>query len=179
MCVPDVVKNFNIKVFNLMPRTNETRHIKWHETYTCKCRFDASVCNNKQRWNEDKSRCECKEFLDKGVCNKEFIWNPVNCECECDKSCDIGEHLDYSNCKCRKRLVDKLVEECTKNIDEVKITSKNEHENKRSSFTLYIVLFSIFFTISIGIATYFVYYKYKSRNKENVSKYDNVYQTTI
>ena len=28
------------------------------------------------------------------------------------KSCDVGEYLDYENCKCRKRLVDKLVEEC-------------------------------------------------------------------
>ena len=27
MCVPDVVKNLNVKVFNLMSRTNETRHI--------------------------------------------------------------------------------------------------------------------------------------------------------
>ena len=35
-------------------RTNETRHIKWHETCKCKCRLDASVCNNKQRWNNDK-----------------------------------------------------------------------------------------------------------------------------
>ena len=32
MCVPDVVKNLNIKFFNLMSRTNETRHIKSHET---------------------------------------------------------------------------------------------------------------------------------------------------
>ena len=31
MCVPDVVKNLNVKVFNLMPRSNETRHIEWHE----------------------------------------------------------------------------------------------------------------------------------------------------
>ena len=28
MCVPDVVKNLNVKVFNLMLRTNETRHIE-------------------------------------------------------------------------------------------------------------------------------------------------------
>ena len=41
-------------------RTNETRHIKWHETCKCECRLDASVCNNKQRWNDDKCRCECK-----------------------------------------------------------------------------------------------------------------------
>ena len=48
MCVSDVVKNLNVKVFNLMSRTNETRHIKWHETCKCKCRLDASICNNKQ-----------------------------------------------------------------------------------------------------------------------------------
>ena len=43
-CVSNVVKNINIKVFNLMSRSNETRHIEWHETCKCKCRLDASVC---------------------------------------------------------------------------------------------------------------------------------------
>ena len=43
LCVPDVVKNLNVKVFNLMSRTNETRHIEWHETCKYKCRQDASV----------------------------------------------------------------------------------------------------------------------------------------
>ena len=32
MCVPDIVKNLNVKAFNLMSRTNETRQIEWHET---------------------------------------------------------------------------------------------------------------------------------------------------
>ena len=32
LCVPDVVKNFNVKVSNLVSRTNETRHIEWHKT---------------------------------------------------------------------------------------------------------------------------------------------------
>ena len=32
MCAPSVVKNLNVKVFNLMSRTSESRHIKWHET---------------------------------------------------------------------------------------------------------------------------------------------------
>ena len=89
-----------------------------------------------------------------------------NCECECDKSCDIGEYLDYENCKCRKKFVDKLVEECTEKVEEVKlvgITSaedKNKHKNKCSSCTLYIVLFSIIFS------TYFAYYKYMNRDKK-------------
>ena len=55
-CVTDVVKNLNVKLFNLMTRTNETRYIEWHETCKCECRFRANVCNNKQRWNKDKCR---------------------------------------------------------------------------------------------------------------------------
>ena len=69
ICVPDVIKDLNVKVFNLMSRINETRHIKWHETCKCKCRLAAIVCNDKQRWNEDKCRCECKELIDKVVCD--------------------------------------------------------------------------------------------------------------
>ena len=57
-------------------------------------------------------------------------------------------------------LADKLVEECTENIEEtrlVEITSaKNENEHKCSSCTLYIVLYSIFFTINVGIGSYFL-----------------------
>ena len=49
LCVPDIVKDLNVKVFNLMLRTNETRDIKWHETCKYKYRLDASVFNNKQR----------------------------------------------------------------------------------------------------------------------------------
>ena len=94
MCLPDVVKNLNVKVFNLMPITNKTRHIKWHETCKYKYRLDASVCNNKQCWNDDKCRFECKELIGKGVCDRGYIWNPSICECQCDKSCDAGEYLD-------------------------------------------------------------------------------------
>ena len=93
ICILDVIEDLNVKVFNLMSWTNETRHIKWHETCKCKCWLDASVCNNKQRWNNDKCQCECKELIDKGICNKGYIWNPSNCKCECDKSCDFGEYL--------------------------------------------------------------------------------------
>ena len=49
ICVTDQIKETNIKVFNLMSRTNETRHIKGHKTCKCKCRVDGSICNNKQK----------------------------------------------------------------------------------------------------------------------------------
>ena len=73
ICVPNVVKDLNVKVSNLMSRTNETRHTKWHETCNCECRLDASVCNNKQRWNDDKCWYEWKELIDKGVYNNDML----------------------------------------------------------------------------------------------------------
>ena len=149
------------------------------ETCKCKCRLDASLCNDKKRWNDNKGRYEFKELIDKGVCDKGFLWNTSNCECEYDKSCDVGKYLDYKNCKYRKKLADKLVEECTENIDEIKVASENEHKNKFSSYILYIMLFSIFFAINIGIGAYFVYFKYINRDKETASRYDYVCQTTI
>ena len=160
LCVPDVVKNMNIEVFNLMLRTNETRYIKWHETYKCKCNLDATVCNNKQRSNNDKCRCECKELINKRIFDKGFIWNPSNCECECEKLCNVGEYSDYSNCKCRKKLIDKLVEESSENIDEKKLHSNdiNDYEKKCSSCSVYIVLSVIFFIISVSISSVFIHF---------------------
>ena len=105
-----------------MTRTNETWFIEWHEKCKWICRLDRIICNNKQKWKKGKCRCECKELIDKGECDKGYIWNPSNCESKCDKSCNIGEYLDYKNCKCRKKLTDKLIDECTEIIEEVKLS---------------------------------------------------------
>ena len=85
-----------------MSRTNETRQIKLHKKCKGICRLDKIICNNKQKWNKDKCRCECKELIKKSICNKGYAWNPSNCECECVKSCNVGEYLNYSDCKCKK-----------------------------------------------------------------------------
>ena len=106
LCVSDVVKNMNVKLLNLMLRTNDGRCIKWYETCKYKWILDESVYNKKKRWNNDKCRCKCKELIDNGSCNKGFIWNLSNCECECHKLCDVAEYFDYKNYKCRKMLID-------------------------------------------------------------------------
>ena len=165
-CVPDVVKKLNVKVFNLMSRTNDTRHIKWHETCKCKCRLGAIVCNNEQRWNKNKCRCECKELIDKGIWDKEFIWNLSNCDCECDKLCDVGECYDYKNCKCTNKLVGKLIEEYGENIDwNEMIYNKilNGFGNVWSSCTVYFVSLVIFFIICISISSAFIYFHWLSK----------------
>ena len=81
--------------------------------------------------------------------------------------------------KCRKKLFDKLIEECIENIEEVKITSKNEDENKCNSCIVYIALFSIFFIINIGIGIYFVIsHCYLKKDIPHV-KFNTRTQTTI
>ena len=88
------------------------------------------------------------------------------------------------NCECRKRLLDKLFQECTENVKEVEIAKitlmdSTEDENKcKSLCTVYFVLIAIVFTICIGIGTYFIYYKYMNHSKKTVPKYDYVYQAS-
>ena len=96
------------------------------------------------------------------MCDKGFIWNPSNCECECDKSCDIRECLDHKSCKCKNKIIDKLLEGCSENIDGNKMlynetlntillntTPMNDHKKVFGSCTIYIVLFAVFFITSI------------------------------
>ena len=89
--------------------------------------------------------------------DKGFIWNPSNCEHECYKLCDDGEYLDYKNCKCRNKLVDKLLEECSENIDvnemlynetldviSLNTIPLNVHKNVCNSCTIYSIICCIF-----------------------------------
>ena len=145
-----------------MSRTNETRHIEWNEICQCQRKLDASLCNNKQRWNKDKCRCECKELIDKGICNKGLICKPSNVEC--DKLCDIGEYLDYKNRKHRNKIIDKLVEKCSENIDGNEMIYNGTlnaiplNPKVCSSCKIYIVLIAIFLMLSISISSVFIYF---------------------
>ena len=82
-----------------------------------------------------------------------------------------------------RKLVDKLVEECIKSIDEVEITeitqAENEHEKKCSSCTLYIVLFSIIFTIYVEIGIYFTYFYWYLKKDIPSVEFNTRTQTTI
>ena len=177
ICVPDVIENLNVKVFNLMTRTNEIRHIKWHELCKCICRLDKIICNNKQKQNKDKCTYECKELIDKGVCEKGYTPNPSNCICECDKACDVGEYLHYENCKCKKNLTDKLINECTKTIEETKLVNitftedKNNYEH--NSCRVYIVLMIIVLIIFTVITVYLIYNWSLINNNISCIKFNN------
>ena len=121
-------------------------------------------CRDVENELRSELRIKCREKLNyKEKWNKGFIWNPSNCNCECDKSCDVGEYLDYENCKCRRKIVGSLVEECSKNIDENEMTY-NETLNvslidfKCGSCAQYTALFVVFFITSIFISAVFIYF---------------------
>ena len=129
-----------------------------------------NVCNNKQRWNNYKCKCEFKQLIYKGIYDKRFIWSPSSCEYECDKSCDVGEYLNFENFKFRKRLIDKLVEECSENTD----------GNEMTNVTLNnIVLFSHIFVVNISISSVFIYFYQYLKRDTNITNIISSTKTTI
>ena len=142
LCVPDVGKDMNIKVSNLMSRLNETRHVSWYDTCTCKCGLDASVGSDKQLWKSDKCRCEFKKLIDEDRFDDGFVSNPSICKCESGKSSDVGKYLDYVNYKCRKRLIEKLFGKYSEDINGIELVynmTLNDHGKVCNSCSINIV----------------------------------------
>ena len=91
--------------------------------------------------------------------------------------------MDYKNCKCINSIVDKLLEGCTKVVNENKIynetlnkISSNDSLSDCVSCTPYLLLFAVFLVTSVIIGRAFVYF-YGYSKKDNVQRYfkkDNV-----
>ena len=150
ICVPKIIKNVNMKVYNFLMRLNETRNVLWHESCKCVCRLNSSVCNSKQIWNSDICRCDCNEdFAGIISCDKGYTWNPSICECQCDMWCKPGQYLDHKNCVCKNKLVGRLIEECPSVINETMINNKDSGNDNNTLYNVFIGLFSV--AILIGI----------------------------
>ena len=175
LCVPNIVKDMNIKVFNLLTRINETRKIVWHETCKCVCRLTSIICNDRQEWNENKCRCECKEDLvSKLVCDKGYIWNPSTSSCEYDRYCETGQYLDYKNYVCRKKITDDLIEQCNNIVDIENKHNTLSKKNDESSSNIHFILFIVFFVLFILFLVIFIYYWCKDNTKNITKKMEDV-----
>ena len=68
----------------------------------------------------------------------------------------------------QKNLVDKLIDECTGTIEEVKLAEitpfKNENNYEYNSCRVYIVLMIVVFTTFTGFTVYLVYYNWSLIN---------------
>ena len=72
----------------------------------------------------------------------------------------------------QKKIDDKLVEKFSENIDENEMICNgtlNDYKNICESCTIYIVLLSVFLTISISIGRVFIYFCWYSKNEVNTN----------
>ena len=160
ICVPNIIKNVNIKVDNFLVRLNETRNVLWHESCKCVCRLKSSVCNSKQIWNSDTCRCDCNEdFAGIINCTKGYMWNPSTCACECNMWCKPGQYLDHRNCVCKNKLVGRTIGECTSVINESMMNNRDNKDNDNTITYVFIGLFSVL--LLVGIVCFFVFAYFK------------------
>ena len=142
ICVPNIIKNVNMKVYNFLMRLNETCNVLWHESFKCVCRLNSSVCNSKQIWNRDTCSCDCNEdFAGIMTCNIGYMWNPSTCACECDMWCTPGQYLDYKKCICKNKLIGKVISKCTIFINESMMNNKTSILSDDTTKTFLLVYF--------------------------------------
>ena len=56
VCIPDIVKNFTVKMFDLMNSENTTKEVEFHESCKCVvckkkvvCKINCSICSEKTK----------------------------------------------------------------------------------------------------------------------------------
>ena len=107
VCLPDSIKNITVKSFDLISKKSVLKNNSFHHSCKCDCLLDEKDCNNLQRWNKNKCRCECLEIKNCGI---GYSWNISNCRCELNKlaalieeeKCDI-ETSEKIECNINKK----------------------------------------------------------------------------
>ena len=166
LCVPDITKSKNMKVYNLLMRANETKNVLWHKTCKCVCRLTSAVCNKNRIWNSDTCTCDYYEdFADKMVCEKGYMWNPNTCTCECDIWCKPAQYLDYKSFVCENKLIGRVNSVCTSFINESLVNVDNNIVSSDNNTNIYIGLFSLFAFVGVVSFCVFTYFKWiKGKN---------------
>ena len=91
-CLPDIVKNITVKSLNLLTKEFVFKNITFHQNCKCDCLLDENVCNNLQKFNKNKCRCEC---LIVKTCKNGYSWNVNNFICEMKKLAKLISIEEY------------------------------------------------------------------------------------
>ena len=73
ICVPEEAKDINFKAFNIITKKDGAKAMAKHISCDCKCKFNGTICNPIQKWNNKICQCEYKNFH---KCEKDYSWNP-------------------------------------------------------------------------------------------------------
>ena len=73
-------KHINVKAFNMITNKDKVKAMAEHISCKfCKCKFNSTTCNSKQKWDNITCQCECKNDR---KCKNDYSWNPSTCTCE-------------------------------------------------------------------------------------------------
>ena len=151
VCIPDLVRNVTVKMFELMNLENTTKQVEFHESCKCVCKINSGVRSEKQIFNKNKCRCEC---LINKKCQNDFVWNYSNCKCEYRKSA--------------KLIVEKECEEINDFTHNKTISgnSKNLIRRKIEPCKPFVASSILFVSVSVKLSGIMIYFCLKSRNKD-------------
>ena len=152
--VPKETKDINVKAFNMVTDKDEAKAMAEHISCDCKCKFNSTTCNSKQKWNNKTWQCECKNFPN---CEKDYSWNPAPCTCENSKY--LKSVTDTSVTKCDEIVIvmNNLSTKKTNNIttNVTNTASINCHSKKvRDFYILHKVLLAIILILIFTIVCY-------------------------
>ena len=77
ICVPKETKDINVKAFNMIINKDKPKATTEH--ISCKCRFNTTTCNSKQKWDNKTYQQECKNYH---KYKENYSWSPSTCICE-------------------------------------------------------------------------------------------------
>ena len=127
---------------------------QWHISCDCKCKFNSSACNSKQKWNNKTCQCECKNYH---KCQKDHSWNPSKCICENSKYLESVTDTSVNECDEIVIVIDNLSTKKTNTIatNVTSTTSINCHSKKiRVCYISHAVLLAIILILIITIICY-------------------------
>ena len=165
ICLPDSIKNISVRSSDLISQRLVFKNISFHKTCKCGSLLDEKVCNNLQRWNGNKCRCECLKIK---KCNIVYSWNVNNCRCEMKKLAALIESGRFLE-----------TEECDVEVDEIKNVSECKAFPENKTITLikkvkdckpFINVSILFLCVSIILTGIMIYFYLKSNNN-NVLPY--------
>ena len=73
MCVWKETKEINVKGFYMITNKNEAKSMKKYIPCDCNCKFNSTIWNSHQKWDDKTYKCENKNYR---TCEKDYSCNP-------------------------------------------------------------------------------------------------------
>ena len=79
VCISKETKDINLKAFNMITNKDEAKAMMQHISCDCKCEFNITTCNWKQKWNNETSQCEYKIIVSAKKIFSDWVWWNYSC----------------------------------------------------------------------------------------------------